>query len=233
VGLVDRPGEGTGRAGTGRAGTGGRDLSGFTLLELILAMAVFAGAAAMVMPTIGGLLADRRIVRAADQVRAEMIRLRVHAMRHGRVMKLENVDNEDPSVGKQLKVTSVFSATDSINAMESSGAQSSLLSGADQTVGAVGTAMTTVGEESWAIELPVGVSVKAVVTSPAGGSASIEAAALTTSDSGAATGTPSTMPAVYFYPTGQTSNAIITLTDEASPDQYVQIRGLTGDVTIR
>ncbi|TWT94280.1 prepilin-type N-terminal cleavage/methylation domain-containing protein [Neorhodopirellula pilleata] len=207
--------------------------SAFTLLELLLAMAVFAGAAAMVMPTIGGLLTDRRIVRAADQVRAEMIRLRVHAMRHGRVMKLENVASEDPAVGNQLKITSVFSSTDSINSMDSSGGQSSLLSGADQTVGALGTAMTVGGEESWAIELPVGVSVKAVVTSPAGGSASVEAALLTTSGSGASGGALTTMPVVYFYPTGQTSNAIITLSDEVSPDQYVQIRGLTGDVTIR
>lgn len=209
----------------------------FTLFELLLAMAVFAGAAALVMPTIGGLLTDRRIIRASDQVRAEIIRLRVHAMRQGRVMKLEVVASGEPDGGSELRVSSVFSSADSMNSASASGGQAALMSGANQTIGAIGTAMTVGGEESWVIELPEGTSVKSIITSPAGGAASIEAAALTTGDSGAVSGNQSgnlsITPAVYFYPTGQTSNAIVTLTDGASPDRYLQVRGLTGDVSAR
>lgn len=205
------------------------DRSAFTLFELLLAMAVFAAAAALVMPLVGGLLTDRQLIRAVNQVRAESIRLRTHAMREGRVMKMEIGPGEN-----ELTISSVFSAADGLNSADATGAQASLLSGADQTIGAIGTAVGSEAQESWTLELPDQVIVKTIATSPVGGSSAIEAAAITTSDtSSTASGNPGASPAVYFYPTGRTSNAILTISDSKSPDLYVQIRGLTGDVSVR
>lgn len=193
-------------------------------------MAVFAAAAALVMPLVGGLLTDRQLVRAVNQVRAESIRLRTHAMREGRVMKMEIGPGEN-----QLTISSVFSAADGLNSSEASGAQASLLSGADQTVGAIGVAVGSESQESWTLELPEEVTVKTIATSPVGGASAIEAAAITTSDTSSASigNSLGKSKAVYFYPTGRTSNAILTISDSRSPDVYVQIRGLTGDVSVR
>ena len=194
-------------------------------------MAVFAAAAALVMPLVGSLLTDRQLIRAVNQVRAESVRLRTHAMREGRVMKMQIGPGEN-----ELTVSSVFSAADGVNSADATGAQASLLSGADQTIGATGSGTGTGSEarESWTLELPDQVFVKTIVTSPVGGASAIEAAAVTTSDSSSATsGNVLTSPAVYFYPTGRTSNAILTISDSKSPDLYVQIRGLTGDVSVR
>lgn len=198
----------------------------FTLLELILAMAIFAGAAALVMPVVGGLLTDRKMIRGVDQVRAEMIRLRVYAMRQGRVMKIENMPGEN-----KLQMSAVSAGSDAINSADAGGAQSSLMTGADQTIGVLAD---STGGESWTIELPDEITVKAILTSPVGGATGVEAATvMTTLTAGVPAATSSDMPAIYFYPTGQTSNALLILTDSRSPDQIVQLRGLTGDVSVR
>ncbi|SMP63340.1 prepilin-type N-terminal cleavage/methylation domain-containing protein [Neorhodopirellula lusitana] len=204
-----------------------RRASGFTIIELLLAMTIFAAAAALVLPTIGGLLTDRRLVRATDQVRAEMIRLRVYAMRNGRVMKLSTESAEN-----LLTITPVFSAADALQANDQSGGQASLLSDADQTTGAISTNSMNAEEEGWTIELPEGVQVSSIVTSAVGGSGSIEAASLTTEATGTDTSN-TTSGSVYFYPTGQTSNAILTVSDSLSPDVFVLLRGLTGSVEVK
>lgn len=214
--------------------------AGFTLLELLLAMVIAAAAAAMVIPIVGSLLGDRELVRAGDQIRAELARLRVHAIREGRVMTLQS----NPNSG-ELIIAPKFSAADANQSSDSPASPSALLSGAKQ---AMGVAVPPVAPASggWTFALPENVVVRSVVTSPVGGSNSIEAALLSTpvAVSPVAGDTPTgTLPVVYFYPTGQTSNAIITIgmrTDgdaggDAAPGYVVrvQVRGLTGDVTLR
>ncbi|MCM2371640.1 pilus assembly FimT family protein [Aporhodopirellula aestuarii] len=227
---------------SGHSRGGRRPAPGFTLLELLLAMSIFAAAAALVIPIAAGLLGDRELVRAGDQLRGELTRLRVHAIREGRVMMLQS--NSDSG---ELHVVPMYSAGDANMSTDSTGTMSSLLSGADQVMGTVAPT-GDLTEEGWTIELPEGVVVRGVVTSPVGGASAIEAADLnsTAMASPSATGgntVGGTMSPVYFYPTGQTSNAIITLgnQDDGIGDDAgslanavrVQIRGLTGDVTLR
>jgi prepilin-type N-terminal cleavage/methylation domain-containing protein len=217
--------------------------AGFTLLELLLAMAIFAAAAAMVIPLAGGMLTDRQLVRAGDQLRGELTRLRVHAIREGRVMMLHS--NPDSA---ELMVVPLATSSDSIEASDTATGPSALLSGADQAMGVVTTENGS--SSGWVIELPDEVVVRSVFTSAVGGAASVEAANLNASldspvnaNSGAEDGVVSTgsLPVIYFYPTGGTSNAIITLGNRVEPGSVaddanvirVQIRGLTGDVTLR
>ncbi|NND97551.1 MAG: prepilin-type N-terminal cleavage/methylation domain-containing protein, partial [Pirellulaceae bacterium] len=62
-----------------------RPPNAFTLLELLLAIAIVAALSAVAIPQIGMMLGDRRLVRAADQLRIEITERRVEAMREGRV----------------------------------------------------------------------------------------------------------------------------------------------------
>tara|TARA_A100001391_G_scaffold198492_2_gene180140 strand:- start:293 stop:955 length:663 start_codon:yes stop_codon:yes gene_type:complete len=214
--------------------------AGFTLLELLLAMVIAAAAAAMVIPIAGSLLGDRELVRAGDQIRAELTRLRVHAIREGRVMTVQS----NPNSGELMVVPKFTSAN--VNESSSSAAgPSALLSGAKQAMGVVApTAAAASG--GWTIELPENVVVQSVVTSAVGGPSSIEAALLSNSapvPNAAGATVTGTLPVIYFYPNGQTSNAIITIgvrsegdTAVSSAGGYfvrVQVRGLTGDVTLR
>ncbi len=214
--------------------------AGFTLLELLLALVVAAAIGAMVIPIAGTMLGDRRLIRAGDQVRAELTRLRVHAMREGQVMTLQS----NPNSG-ELTIAPKFTAADANQSSDSPTATSALLSGAKQAMGTAAPTVAPTGS-GWTLDLPENVVVRSVVTSPVGGTNSIEAAALSTpvpvdaAGKGAQLGT---LPVIYFYPTGQTSNAIITIGNRSDGDSgnsgadanvvRVQVRGLTGDVTMR
>ena len=101
--------------------------SAFTLLELLLTLSVLAAIAAVAIPQIGTLLGDRRVVRAADQLRIEMTGLRVEAMRGGRVMMLQCLLDEG-----QFRMRSFYSLADATEAIDQTGSQSTLLNGADQ-----------------------------------------------------------------------------------------------------
>ncbi|KLU05420.1 putative signal peptide and transmembrane protein [Rhodopirellula islandica] len=219
----------------------------FTLLELLLAMAVFAAIAAVVIPTAGALLSDRRLVRGTDQLAAEMTRLRVRAMRDGRVMVLRPaeanfVDAEGANQSNAWIVSPLNSAADGIQAADQLGSQSSLLSGASQTLDA--TAVAPVQADARVIQMPEGVTITAVLTSPVGGQSSTEAATLLINAAESTTATvpgtngeevltaSSDFPPIYFYPTGQTSNARITLSHIEVGSGAVLLRGLTGDTSV-
>ncbi|PHQ35626.1 prepilin-type N-terminal cleavage/methylation domain-containing protein [Rhodopirellula bahusiensis] len=230
-----------------RSRTGAVSHTAFTLLELLLAMAVFAAIAAVVIPTAGALLSDRRLVRGTDQLAAEMTRLRVRAMRDGRVMVLRPaeanfVDAEGASQSNAWIVSPLGSAADGTQAADQSGSQSSLLSGASQTLDA--STVTPVEADARVIQMPEGVTITTVLTSPVGGQGSTEAATLLINATESTTATvpdtdgevvltaSSDFPPIYFYPTGQTSNARITLSHIEVGSAAVLLRGLTGDTSV-
>ncbi|MGB0595552.1 MAG: prepilin-type N-terminal cleavage/methylation domain-containing protein [Rubripirellula sp.] len=191
--------------------------SAFTLLELLLTISLLAAIAAIALPQAGMLLGDRRLVRAGDQLRAEMTSLRVDAMRQGRVMMLDGLIE-----GNSVRIKPFYSIADSTEAIDQTGSQQSLLTGATQGV------MTTLEVDEEAdktIELPEGISIMAVGVASAARSMEIEQ--LNQADQGQGWSRP-----VLFYPDGSTSTAAITLTDETYGKVVVQIRGITGDVTV-
>lgn len=191
--------------------------SAFTLLELLLTISLLAAIAAIALPQAGMLLGDRRLVRAGDQLRAEMTSLRVDAMRQGRVMMLDGLIE-----GNTVRIKPFYSIADSTEAIDQTGSQQSLLTGATQGV------MTTLEIDEEAdeiIELPEGISILAVGIASAARSMEIEQ--LNQADQGQGWSRP-----VLFYPDGSTSTAAITLTDATYGKVVVQIRGITGDVTV-
>ena len=190
----------------------------FTLLELLLTLSVLAAVAAVAIPQAGLLLGDRRLVRAGEQLRVEMTRLRVDAMRDGRVMMLEGMIE-----GSSFRVKPFFSIADSTEALDQTGSQSGLLSGATQGV-AVTVEVDQEAAESL-VELPEDIVVSAVGVVSAARASEIEQ--LTLADQGEGWSRP-----ILFYPDGSTSTAAVTLSHETLGRVVVKIRGITGDVTV-
>ena len=191
--------------------------SAFTLLELLLVLAVLAAIASVALPNWGILLDDRRLARAGDQLRNEMARLRVDAMREGRVMMLEGMIE-----GNSLRIKPYYSASDTTEAVDQTGSQSGLLTGATQAV-AVATNVDSEAEET--IELPEGIVVAGVGVVSAARSAEIEQ--LTAADQAEGWSRP-----ILFYPDGSTSTAMVNLAHPTMGRVVVKIRGITGDATV-
>lgn len=190
--------------------------SGFTLLELLLTMAVMAAVLAVAIPNMDLLLRDRRLARAGEQVRIEMTRLRVDSMRQGRVMVLEAL-----SGGNSIRIKPFQTVADATEAIDQTGSQSALLSGATQ-----GT-MTTLATESAerVIELPALVTVESVGVVSAARGSHIEQTMM--SDQADGWSRP-----ILFYPDGSTSTAAVVLRHETVGQLKVKLRGITGEATV-
>jgi prepilin-type N-terminal cleavage/methylation domain-containing protein len=191
--------------------------SAFTLLELLLTLAVLAALTSVAIPQIGLLAGDRRLVRGGDLLRVEMTRLRVDAMRQGRVLMLEGLIE-----GNQFRSRPFNSATDATEAFDQTGSQSGLLNGATQ---GVVTVVEQDPESEDLIELPQDIAVESVGVVSAARSMEIEQ--LTESDRAEGWSRP-----VLFYPDGSTSTSVITLSNPDLGRVVIRLRGITGDVTV-
>lgn len=183
-------------------------------------MAIMAAIGAIVIPQVGWLLGDRRLVRAADQMRVEMTQLRIKAMREGRIMMIEASQEEEGEIQKRA----YFSLADSTQAFDQTGSQSALANGADQAQ-AVFTAIDPEETAAELIELPEGVGVQTIAVVAAARALSIQEEMM--AQAGASVSQP-----VLFYPDGSTSTAAIVLAHPEHGKITVKLRGLTGDVTV-
>ncbi len=182
-----------------------------------MTLAVFAALASIAVPQFASLLGDRGLVRAGDQVQIAMLRLRVEAMREGRVMMIEG-NNETG----EMRIRPYFSMSDSTETLDQTGSQSALLTGADQ---ATIMPMTETEVETRAIELPENVRFSGVMVASAARSMMIQQDQQT--EMMGEWGSP-----VLFYPDGTTSTARVTLLHSDIGTINVDLRGVTGDVTV-
>ena len=188
----------------------------FTLLELLLALAVIAAVASVAIPHLGLLLGDRRLARAGQQVQIEMNRLRVDAMRQGRVLMFAA-----DTGGNTLRIRPFYSVADATEALDQTGSQSALLTGASQG----NTIAQPIEQTERLVELPSGVVVESVrVVSAARGS---EIEQLTSSDQADGWSRP-----ILFYPDGSTSTAVVMLRHTTYGSIAVKLRGITGEANV-
>ncbi len=190
---------------------------GFTLLELLLVLAIMSVLASIVLPQVAWLLGDRRIVRGAKLIREELILARVDAMRQGRILMVDAMLESG-----QLRVQPYFSMADSVNAIDQTGTQSAMLSGAEQ-----GQVVPAVQDESEIrqLELPDDVVVKSVSVVSAARAMEIQQATMSNQAEGYS-------QPILFYPDGTTSTAAVVLSHPEHGQITVKLRGITGDVTI-
>lgn len=209
----------------------------FTLLELLLTLAVLAAIAAVTIPQLSGIIGDSRLTRSAEQLRVEMTRLRVRAMREGRTFILEAV----PGTG-ELRIRPFMTVADATESMSPSLAPSALLSGAKQDIAAVPIVEPV---EPKRIELPEGVVIADVQVASAIRGAMIEQQLAGGPMGGGPMGSgplgggpPGGSPIggggrpILFYPDGSSSTAVVTLRHEKMGAIRVRLRGITADATI-
>ncbi|MGB7347046.1 MAG: prepilin-type N-terminal cleavage/methylation domain-containing protein [Pirellulaceae bacterium] len=189
----------------------------FTLLELLLSIAVLAAITAVALPNIAMVLGDRRLVRGADMLRIEMTELRLESMREGRVMMLDAMLEEGT-----LRIRPYFSMADAVEATDMTGSQSAMLSGADS-----GTMVAVPVDEqaNKEIELPEEIIVQTVAVVSA--ARAMEIQQQTAGDQASGYSQP-----ILFYPDGTTSNAAVILAHPTLGNITVKLRGITGEVNI-
>ena len=202
------------------------DRHAFTLLELLLSLVVFAAIASVALPGAAILLADRKIVRGGDQLRIEMTRTRVDAMRGGRVMLMEAAIG-----GSQFRIRPYFSSSDSVETSGGNSGQSGLGTGADQ---AVVSSVIIDQDATQAFQIPDQLSVESVqVVSAARGAEISQAASFNQVGGGSdLDGTQQWSQPILFYPDGTTSTAAVTIADERFGKVIVKLRGITGDASV-
>lgn len=192
--------------------------SAFTLLELLLTLAVVSIIISVAVPLSLALLGDSRLVRGSSQLQVEMTQLRVDAMRGGQVMMLEGQLNTGAL--RIRPYTSLADATESLNV---GGAQSGLLSGAKQASAAV-TDPYTAEDTEQTVELPEEVTIESVSVVSAARSIHIQQQLVADQADGWS-------QPILFYPDGTTSTAAVTLVHPVVGRVIVKLRGITGDVS--
>jgi len=192
--------------------------SAFTLVELLLTLAILVSIAAMIVPTFGVLLSDRRLARAGDQLRVEMMQTRLLAMRTGRtqIMQLKVGTTE-------ARVKPYFDMADMTEAVDQTGNSSALLTGG--TASPAGFQTTGTQEVTRTIELPENVLIADAKVESTQRSFRIDTQALSETAEGWS-------QPILFYPDGTTSTAGITFTQAEAGRVVVVIRGLTGEVIV-
>lgn len=186
--------------------------SGFTLLEIMLVLAVLVVIAALSMPALGRIAESQRLQQAADTVRVEWMSAHLRAMRSGRIQMFRYELG-----GDKFQVEPWFAAEDSVEAADAS---------ADPN------AIADLPPDSYDLsikqkQLPDGVLFVLGDAKIESRSQDAEEEATQTAGSEVAWSRP-----ILFYPDGSTSTAFVYVANERKYGIRVDLRGLTGTVTV-
>jgi prepilin-type N-terminal cleavage/methylation domain-containing protein len=198
-----------------------RSRAGFTLLELVLVLAILAAALSVAVPTYDSMIVERRLQESAEAIELKMQGSRVEAMRTGQaqVFRFE-------IGGSQYVSDAWLSQEDSLNA--AAGATQMDFSGQRVEVSSSNPYASTLAPTSGTtIQLPEGVTVASAQ------SVRDSRAALAEQEAGMAGGaTTSWSTPILFYADGTSTTAIIVLQDSRGRRRSIQLRGLTGQCRI-
>lgn len=187
-----------------------RRRGGFTLLEIMLVLAVLVVIAAMTMPALGRVVETQRLKQAADQVRASWMRTHLTAMRTGQLQMFRYENGAG-----RYRVETWQAAEDDVESKFATD-NPSLRSGPQPTAEA--------GEQA----LPDDVIFSAGDAEFDNRSSKIE------DDVSKLGGGPAgawSRP-ILFYPDGSASNAHLVVSNKRGRAIRVDLRGLTGGVTV-
>ncbi len=192
-------------------GKAGQRPRGFTLVEMLLTLAIIVAVSAMAWPMLDKPLASRRLHSAADEVRTRLCKARFEAMRSGQVYAFRyqlggdrfRTEPEDPAAALAGIQTETSDASDD----EFRTADEDAASG-DM---ALPEGMTFLAEESGDEGMPP---------------------ALAAAETGPAAETGDWAEPILFYPDGTASNVQLVVGNNQNGAVRLLLRGLTGTVTV-
>jgi Tfp pilus assembly protein FimT len=205
-----------------------RALRAFTLVEVLLTLALIAGMAALLWPSLDKPFAAIRLRKSADLVRAHWTSARVQAMSTGQVQSFRY----QPGTGSFEVEPWQFQETDSPDAAPEDFSALPYVTGPGAT-----TSDKRLPERIQFVEDEVVEDARSAYLQ-AGGTAnvvnstdSIRPANGGDAPAAGAQGQPWSTP-ILFYPDGTTSSARVLLANEHGAQIIVQLRGLTGVATL-
>ena len=211
----------------------------FTLVEILLTLAILVIISALVWPTVQNTLAGRRLQSAVDAMRAEWCQARVQAMRSGRTYAFRYVVGGDRfHLGPQDDLNAASAASQLPSDSAASGSSDSSNSSAASSQAPADSSTAADDRPDLPVEsepvldeeksLPEGIRFLAGETS---GSSSTASSADDDSDSQDDSNDAWSEP-VLFFPDGTTSNARLVLAGKRGTALRLELRGITGTVTV-
>jgi len=194
---------------------------GFSLLEILLVLAVLVVIGAMVMPTVSGPLQNHRLRKGADQIRAEWAKTRAKAMETGRTY----VFRYEPQ-GSGYLIEPWYSDEDYLESSQvglaGSAAGSAVMPSLALTPSASSAAMKRLPDEITfaASDGPTDVRDLIATQSP-------EAIQLQNAAAAENLSAP-----IFFYPDGTSSTTRLVIMNEKPRYVKLTLRGLTGVVYV-
>lgn len=187
-----------------------RGRQGFTLLELLLVLALLVIVAALAVPALQGTMVNQRLRSAGDLLRSQMAKARVRAMKTGRTHAMW-IEPE----GARYRIEPWMTGDEALEGNTAAAAVGGLAGG-----GAPASDPNLLITEE---QLPEGVVF--YVAETVQDNRAMLAQQSTASASGATLGDA---PPIIFYPDGTTSSARVAVTDGQGLFVLVSLRGLTG-----
>ena len=190
-----------------------RRRSGFTLLELLLVLTLIVVLFSLSIPALRRPMATQRLRKAADAVRSEWTRARVHSMRSGRVHAFQY----ELSGANRYRVGPLFMDTDQVEAADAS------------LTGFRSDASPSERALELEVKLPDGVS---ITSSENKDTRSYLLAQGESAQQNRSLAGEWSKPPIYFYPDGTASTSELSLRNSYGDAIRLRLRGLTGLIDV-
>jgi prepilin-type N-terminal cleavage/methylation domain-containing protein len=195
---------------------------GFTLLELMLVLAIIAAIGAIAFPAFHGVLDRQRLQASAEKIRLELDRARLLAMKTGQAQMFECAPGQGKfSVHPLTQQSDITNAAEGAKVLTQFGtvaetAENGLLLATDQS--ALSGDVKELEEKITFVSCVVATDSRAYTLAQQSMSGQVS--------------TTNVGQIIVFYPDGSTSNAEVRLQNERGEVRAVRLRGLTGHVKI-
>ena len=200
----------------------------FTLLELLLVLAILVALAGIAVPTFESMVTSRRLTESVQQLLNELKAARVSAMRTGQAQVMRaTLQTRDYSITPWLGGTESQDASAGATVVGTDGQVVATEKGAS---GEVST--SAVDASSGLKQLSSGVQFSAIETLVDSRNAlELQNSGEAMPTAGSAVTTDGLSSPLLVYPDGSTTTAQIVLVDQSGRRMAIQIRGVTGQLS--
>ena len=200
----------------------------FTLLELLLVLAILVALAGIAVPTFESMITSRKLGESTQQLLNELKAARVTAMRTGQAQVMRaTLQTRDYSITPWLGGTESQDASAGATVMGTDGQVVATEKGASG-----GVSTSAVDASSGLKQLSSGVQFSAIETLVDSRNAlELQKSGEVMPAAGAALTTDGLSSPLLIYPDGSTTTAQIVLVDQSGRRMAIQIRGVTGQLS--